>query len=350
LTQTGRYARVLPKLGAERGKLLSETKLKTLSESKNLSELVSLLRDTPYQEQVSTIEAPLTGRKLERAYFENLIETYLKIMTYAPEQANRYLSIYLQRIEAENVKALVRMAQTDLSFEQRLAKMYLSVEKNLGNTGLMEEAAKAQNISQVVAAFKGSEYGSALAAGLKSYEETGSITNMDILIDTLFYEKLCAAYKSLPRRERSHAKLYASLENDSFILLSLLRGKNLNYDPNWLRIAVPNCYFNLTKKQVESIVTALNFEAAYQIVQETPYGKYFERKATPEETIAAAEKKFRRTILYHARKMFIREVFNVGSILIYITSKEAEVRNLTALSLGVDAGLKPEAIRSQLLF
>jgi V/A-type H+-transporting ATPase subunit C len=326
LTQTGRYARVLPKLGAERGKLLSETKLKTLSESKNLSELVSLLRDTPYQEQVSTIEAPLTGRKLERAYFENLIETYLKIMTYAPEQANRYLSIYLQRIEAENVKALVRMAQTDLSFEQRLAKMYLSVEKNLGNTGLMEEAAKAQNISQVVAAFKGSEYGSALAAGLKSYEETGSITNMDILIDTLFYEKLCAAYKSLPRRERSHAKLYASLENDSFILLSLLRGKNLNYDPNWLRIAVPNCYFNLTKKQVESIVTALNFEAAYQIVQETPYGKYFERKATPEETIAAAEKKFRRTILYHARKMFIREVFNVGSISDLYYLKEAEVR------------------------
>lgn len=350
MTQTGRYASVLPKLGAERGKLLPETKIKALSDCKNLSELVSLLRETPYQEQISAIEPPLTGRKLERVFFENLIETYLKIMKYAPEQANRYLDIYLKRIEAENVKALVRMAQTELSAEQRLAKIYLSVEKHLGNVGLLEEAAKAQNISQVVAAFKGSEYASALTAGLKSYEETGSITNMDVLIDTLFYEKLCAAYKSLPRRERSHAKLYASLENDSFILLSLLRGKNLSYDPNWLRIAVPSCYFNLTKKQVEAIVTALNFEAAYQIVQETTYGKYFERKATPEETIAAAEKKFRRALLYHARKMLIREVFNVGSILIFITLKEAEVRNLIALSLGVEAGLNPDVIRSQLLF
>jgi vacuolar-type H+-ATPase subunit C/Vma6 len=350
LSQTTRYARVLPKLGAERGKLLTQNKVKALSESKNLSDVVSQLRDTAYQEQISHIEAPITDRKLERAYFENLIETYLKIMKYAPERANRYLNIYLKRLQAENVKTLVRTAQANLPTEQRLAKIYLSIEKYFGNTELIEEAAKAQSISQVAAVFKGTEYGPALAAGLKSYEETGTTIGMDISIDTLFYEQLYAAYKSLPRSEKPHAKFYASLELDSFILLTLLRGKNLNYDPNWLRIAVPKCTFHLTKQQIEAIVSALNFEAAFKVVQESAYTKYFEHKATPVETLAAAEKTFKRTILAHAEKSRIREIFNVGSILIFITLKEAEVHNLTALSLGIEAGMKPEVVRNQLLF
>ena len=130
----------------------------------------------------------------------------------------------------------------------------------------------------------------------------------------------------------------------------MLRGKNLHYDPNWLRLAVPRCYFNLDKQEVESIVSALNFEAAYKIVQDSYYGQYFERKATPEETIANAEKAFRKAIIAYAKKSVLRETFNIGSTLSFITLKEAEVHNLTALTLGVEGGMKPEAIRNQLLF
>lgn len=350
MTQTSKYATVLPKLGAERGKLLSENKIKALSDSKNVADIANQLRDTCYQEQIGHITPPLTGRKLEHAYYENLIDTYLKIIKYAPETANRYLNIYLERLEAENVKTLMRTANAGLSNEQRLAKVYLSVEKYFGHIMLMEDAAKISGITQVAAVFKGTDYGPVLAAGLKSFEESGSTTCLDVFIDKLFYEKLVAAYESLPRREKSHAYFYASTEVDSFILLTLLRGKNLNYDPNWLRIAIPSCFYNLTKKEVESIVSALNYDAAMKVVEESYYAKYFEHKATPEETIAAAEKAFRKAILQKAKKAVIRETFNVGSTLSFITRKEAEVHNLTALTLGVEGGLKPEAVRNQLLF
>jgi V/A-type H+/Na+-transporting ATPase subunit C len=349
LTQTSRYATVLPKMGAERTKFLSETKLKALSESKNVGDIASQLHDSSYQEQIARIVPPITGRKLERAFTENLIETYLKIIKYAPERAKRYLDIYLSRFEAENVKTLIRTANVNMPLEQRLAKVYLTVEKYLDKVAVVEKAAKASGISQVVAAFKNTEYSSALSMGLKSFEETGSTTCLDIFLDTLFYEKLYAAFKSLPRREKSHAAFYASIENDSFILLTLLRGKNLNYDPNWLRLAVPNCFFNLDKKEVESIVSALNYEAALKIVGDSYYAKYFERKPTPEETIANAEKAFRKAILAYAKKSVLRETFNIGSTLSFITLKEAEVHNLTALTLGVESGMKPEAIRNQLL-
>jgi len=350
LTQTTKYARVLPRMGAERGKLLPENRIKALAESKSAADITGQLRDSTYQEQIGRLATPITARKLERAYYENLIETYLKIIKYAPETANRYLNIYLERLEAENIKTLVRTASAGLSTEQRLAKVYLSVEKRFDHIALMEEAAKATGISQVVAVFKNTDYGSALTTGLKSFEESGSTTCIDVFVDKLFYEKLVAAYESLPRREKSHAYFYASTEVDSFILTTLLRGKNLNYDPNWLRIAIPSCFFNLTKPEVESMVSALDYDAARKIVEESYYAKYFQHKATPEETIAATEKAFRAAILQKAKKSVIRETFNVGSTLSFITIKEAEVHNLTALTLGVEGGLKPEAIRNQLLF
>ena len=66
--------------------------------------------------------------------------------------------------------------------------------------------------------------------GLQNYEENGSTARFDVLLDKVFYEKLYESYKQLPKREKPHVLFYASTENDSFTLLTLLRGKNLNYD------------------------------------------------------------------------------------------------------------------------
>jgi V/A-type H+-transporting ATPase subunit C len=349
--QTTKYASVLPKIGFERSKLLTEPKLKSLAESKSLNEVVSQLRDTPYQEQLIHLTSPLTGRKLELCFKENLIETYLRIIKYSPPRAVRYLDLYLWRLEAENVKTLIRAANAKLPFEQRLSRISLSVEKYLGRMTLMEYAAKAATVSQVVQIFKGTEFGPALVLGLKSFQETGLTIMLDIYVDTLFYEKFYKTYKELPRREKSHAVLYARLEIDGFVLFTLLRAKNLNYDPNWLRLTVPKETFKLGKREVESIITALNFDAALKIAQKTAYSKYFGQSLdkAPEDVVAKAEKAFKNTLLKYALRNKIREIFNIGSPLSYIVTKEAEVHNLSAISLGVEGNMKPEVIQNQLL-
>ena len=166
------------------------------------------------------------------------------------------------------------------------------------------------------------------------------------LVDKLFYDSV-AAYESYPDG-RNPTRTSTQAQKLTVHPNHLLRGKNLNYDPNWLR-TIPSCFFNLTKNEVESMVSALDYDAARKIVEESYYAKYFQHKATPEETIATAEKAFRAAILQKAKKSVIRETFNVGSTLSFITIKEAEVHNLTALTLGVEGGLK-QAIRNQLLF
>ena len=142
-----------------------------------------------------------------------------------------------------------------------------------------------------------------------------------------------AAYESLPRREKPHAYHYVSIENDSFILLTLLRGKNLNYDPNWLRLAVPHCFFNLDKQEVESIVSALNFEAAYKIVAGQLLRQILRaEKPRLKKPLQTLRKPSEKTSSHMQRKVYLREKFNIGSTLSFITLKEAEVHNLTALS------------------
>ena len=94
---------------------------------------------------------------------------------------------------------------------------------------------------------------------------------------------------------------YAATENDSFTLLTILRGKTLNYDANWLRAAVPPKNFKLTSETVEAMLMAPDFESAIKVASETFYGKFFAKAPSPEETLAAAEKAFKKAVFQHAK-------------------------------------------------
>ena len=195
------YASVLAKIGAERSKLLNETKLKMLTESKNLPELTAQLRDSSYQDQIAKVPLPITSRKLERAFNENLIATTVKIIKNSPKHTATYLNLYLYRFEAENIKVLIKATNAKLSLDQKLAKIYFSAEDYLRHRLIIEEAAKAQTIKQTVNALKRSEYALALSMGLQSFEENGSTTCLDVLLDKVFHEKLYSSYVSLPKKE-----------------------------------------------------------------------------------------------------------------------------------------------------
>jgi V/A-type H+-transporting ATPase subunit C len=349
LAQTARYAGVLAKIGVERSRLLSENKLKELTASTSLDQLAAKLRETSYVAQLVKVQSPLTSRKLERAFQETFIETCVKIAKHSPKRVARFLRLYLLRFEVENIKALVKATNAKLGGDEKLAKVYLSVEDYFKKRAVFEDAAKASTLKQLVTAFKNTEYASALGLGLRKFDENTSTTCFDVLLDHVFYEELHEAFQKLPKMEKPHAFYYASLDNDKVTLLTLLRGKNLNYDPNWLRLAVPEFNFNISRETIEAMVTAANFAAALTSVPKSHYATFFAKAQTPEETLSAAEKAFQKAVFEYAKDHRIRELFNIGAPLAFITQKEAEVHNLTLISLGIEAGWKPEDIESQLL-
>ncbi len=349
MTQTTKYASVLAKIGAERSKLIDEAKLKALAESKSLVEFAAQLRDTSYQEEIAKLSLPLTSRKLERAFNQNLIETYIKIIKYSPKRTGKYLKLYLLRFENENLKALMKATTTKLAPEQKGAKVYFSVEDYFKRRVIIEEAIKASTPAQMIHALKGTEYFLPMSLGLKNYEENASTASFDVFMDRSFYEELYQGYMSLAKKDQVHANFYASIENDSFALLTLLRGKALNYEANYLRLLIPQNFINLNESMVEALVSSIDFESALKIVLEGPYAKFFVKAQTSAETIAAAEKIFKKAVFQHAKLSTISEIFNIGAPLAFLTQKEAEVHNLANISIGLDFGMKPDDMRSLFL-
>ena len=348
MTQSAKYASVSAKIGAERSNILSESKLKALSESKDLNDFVFQLKDTVYQTQLARNPQAPSGRKLERAFIENLLETYIKIIKNSPPSVSAYLVMMLKRFEIENIKALIKAINTELAEEQKQAHIYWAVEDYFKRRPIFDDALKATDLKKLTIAFRKTEYALALVYGLKSYEENGATACFDVLVDKTYYEKLYYAYLKLPKREKSHALFYTNMESSSYILLTLLRGKTLNHDTNWLRVVIPDVHF-LPNETIESIVMATDFETALKIVQKTTYSAYFEKAPTPEEIISNAEKTFKKIIYNQAKQGRVAETFNVGVPLAFMYLKQAEINNLITISLGVEAGLKPEDIQSLLL-
>jgi vacuolar-type H+-ATPase subunit C/Vma6 len=349
LTQTKNYALVLPKIGVDRKGLLTDIKVKALSDSKSLTDFVGQLRDTPYQEQVSKLSTPFSPKKLERAFNENLLNTYLMLLKNLPKTVRPYFELTLEKYQIEHIKLLIKATLAKITPEQKLSKIYLPVEEYFNNRAVMEDAAKASTVTQIVQAFKKTGYAPTLALGLKRYEETGSATNFDIMLDKAYFEKLCTVYEALPKKEKPHAKFYASRSVDSFLLLTILRGKALGYNSDWLRMAIPSNSFNLDQKTVESLLYAIDYDATIKIVETTQYKDYFVTPGTPDETLSKAEKAFKNAVLQYAKSRVLLDVFNIGAPLAFITLKETDVHNLNALTLSIDAMLQPEEIQNNLI-
>jgi vacuolar-type H+-ATPase subunit C/Vma6 len=341
LVQTKNYAQVLPKIGVERRELLNDIEIKNLSESKNLSDFIAQLRGSEYQEQLSKLTAPFTPKKLERAFNENLINTYIMIIKNLPKNIKPFFELYLERFQIEHIKMLIKTTLTKTSPEEKTSKIYLQVEDYFHNRTIIEEATKASSLSNIVQAFKKTNYYPSLNEALKKYEETGATIHFDLLLDRQHFDKYYTVYKKLPKKEQQHAKFYASIKVDGFLLFAILRGKALGYDPDWLKVALPDNYFNINEHTYISLLYAIDYDTALKtITTTTEYKNYFTPTNTPEETISTAEKAFKNAKIQHAKSRALIDVFNIGAPLSFITLKEANIHNLIVSAINIDINTK----------
>ena len=61
---------------------------------------------------------------------------------------------------------------------------------------MLEEAAKASTLKQMQIPLKAQLYASAFSRGMQTYEENGSTSGFDILLDKVFFDNLRDAYES----------------------------------------------------------------------------------------------------------------------------------------------------------
>lgn len=349
MSQQQLYSNVLVKVGVERSKLLSKQKLERLTDSKTLKEFASELKETVYGEKIAKFAVPYDSRNFERVFRESFIEVAIKIVRNSPDIVSLFLKTYLLRFEHENIKTILRAASVGLSYTEIVSKLYLSVEEYLKRKEIILKSVRAIHVKSVVDALKTTLYVDSLISGLQKYEETDSTKFFDILLDRMFYEHFGEKFKQLPKNEQEHAYFYVSRETDRFNILTILRTKLLGYEPHWIRMAISRNSYNVPDQTIEAMLMAGDFESAFKIIEQSFYKNFFVRAESPEETISAAEKAFRRCMFEHTKKTKIGDPFNVGTPIALIVKKEIELYNLTTIILGIDYNWKKDDISRLLL-
>jgi vacuolar-type H+-ATPase subunit C/Vma6 len=350
LTETSQYASVLAKIGAERGNLLDENKIRTMSEAENLNEFVSRLNETVYADYLSQIMNPVNSRKIEHALKQNQARTLIKIINYSPMKVRGFLSNELRKFEVENIKILLKSVSAGLSTDEKIERIYLLPEEFLKNRHVFEEATEMDNIKNTIESLKKIDhYATALDFGLSRFRETGSMKSFDIFLDKAYFTDLTESLSTLPKREQKHAIFYTKMKVEVFILLAILRAKLLGYDANWLRLTIPKANFSISEKSIEPLITSEDYESALKLILQSPYGTFFEKASEPEETLSNFEKSTEKAIFNHAYNLRFKELFNVEACIIFILQKDTEIRNLVTISLGIENGTKPTEIQSNLL-
>jgi V/A-type H+-transporting ATPase subunit C len=350
LSQEQLYSNVLVKIGVEKSHLLSKEKLEHLLDCKTLAEFASELRPTIYGEKLAKVTPPYTTNYFERAFRESFIDVCIKIVKNSPEVVSAFLKTYLLKIEHENIKTLLRAISIGLPSDEIKSKLYLPVETFLKREEVITKAAMAIHVKLAVDVLRTTIYGPLLTSGLQKCEETGSPKCFDILLDRMLYEYFGKSFNDLPKNEQKFVHFYVSRKIDKFNILTILRAKLLGYEPHWIRMAISRNFYNVTEQTTEKLLMVDNFETAFKIIKQGYYQKLFVKAETPEETISAAEKAFRRDIFEYTKKTKIGYPFNVGSPIAFIVKKEIELYNLTAISLGIDYAWKKDDILDLLLF
>lgn len=349
MSQARLYSSISVKIGAERGRLLTEADMRRIVQCRSLKEFVSNLGETAYREGLAKVEPPYLSESLEKVFKENLFGVYFRLIENSPSKISTFLRTHLLRFEHENIKTVFRAVSVGLPPDQVLRRVHTSIEDFLGNREVFMNAVRGINVKTVVDAFESTAYGPVLASTLRRYEETGTISVFDLILDRIFYEELGASFANLPLEEQRHASFYVSMRMDEFNLFVILRAKNWGYDPHWVRVATSNYSYNLSREDLETLIIAEGFESALNLVKKGYYKQFFQGNGDAEEILSKAEWKFEEAVTKHARETRVGDPFNVGAPLGLIVEKEAEVRNLTVIALGIEYGLESEEIMSQLL-
>ncbi|MEJ2272251.1 MAG: V-type ATPase subunit, partial [Candidatus Bathyarchaeota archaeon] len=338
------------KISIEKSHLLTKEELIGLVNSRNLEEYASGLKETIYGQEIEKLMSPYSTNDFERVFRENFIKTCIKIVKNSPDVVSEFLRIYLLKFENENIKTILRAVSIGLPFDEIKKRLYLDLETFLERKEIILKAAMAIQLKLVVDALQNTVYGPSLILGLKKYEETGSTKYFDILLDQLFYENIGELYKNLPKNEKEHAFFYVSNIVDSFNILTILRAKLLGYDPHWIRMVLAHNFYNISEERIEQMLMADDFESAFKIIMQSNYKNLFGKSEVNEEKLSKAEKEFRQVIFSNINKLRFGYPFNVGTPIAFIFRKEIELRNLIAISLGIDYNWKKDDISSLLLF
>lgn len=323
-----------------KGKLLTKKDFQTLSESRDLDELVTRLKNTSYSDAVSKVQKPFSAQKIELALRDRQADLH-HMMMKASGGSNVMFAYYLRFI-LKNLKIVLKgkiLGRTQDEIESALS---LHPEELIKERDIVLKALIAKDIDEAVSVLKAIGIGDQVEKAYSLYNERKQIQVFDQYFDKSFYEGLSRAMKS--SGEFSLHSL-CGMEIDFYNIMSILRGKFWNLDENQLQHLIVSNASSESKEIFTRMISADSIKSALNELLGTHYKDLVPQDE--DDAIAKFERAFDRRIYDTMNAQFVH-IFGFSTAVAIVRLLDYEIRNLASIAFGVEQGIPSQTMMGRI--
>jgi V/A-type H+-transporting ATPase subunit C len=335
-----RYAYGGAKVMALRSFLLSAEDYHYLLRARNLEDLVAYLRTTAYGPTLSGWDWLRSDAEAElsRRLHGNLAQTFLKVRRGLKKREARFLAHLIHRLEAENLKVVLRALNLRLDPVQAAARLLpLEILSPLNFPELLRQG----TIPRLAEALTSTIWGLPVNRGLPRFVKENNLFPLEMSLDLFVYASLWQGLEELSRADRRIAGELLGTLADITNITWAGRFRDLYAFP-----AEETYQYLLEAGSFRS--PAVRRDLAFapntgEMILRLPRPAYVALLQGAEDR-AEVEARLRQFWMTTLTKNLVQPPFQIGLPLTYLFLKELEIDNLITLFTGMMLNLPAEQV------
>jgi V/A-type H+-transporting ATPase subunit C len=306
----------------------------------DISEIARYLEETQYKDEIDALSKDYSGTELiEHATFSNLAKTYRKLGEVAIDEPRFLILEYLRRWDIWNIKTVLRGKFYGASDAEIMKYLVPAGELDVE---FLDGLAKKDSIQDVISAFDGTDYASAL-----SQYDGKSLATEENALDKLYYFRMERAVGGTLSVGGGLLLKYVRREIDIRNLITLFRMNRAGVEAN---IIQDNLIPGGKLHDELSRMAGQPFGEFLRSLEGYPFWSSISDIATADiDAISRIEARLRAYLIRYAWALSNYHPLSILPVLGYMVSKETEVSNIRKIVRGKEAGLPAELIEEQVV-
>ncbi len=306
----------------------------------DMSEIARYLEETQYKDEIDALSKDYSGVELiEHATFANMAKTFRKLSEVSIDEPSFLILEYLRRWDVWNIKTLLRGKFSKVS-DTEIVK-YLVPAGEL-SAEYLEELSKKETVQEIISAFDGTDYASALAQ-----YDGNNLASVENALDKLYYFRMERAVGGTLSVGGGLLLKYVRREIDIRNLITLFRMNKAGIDAAVIQdnlIPGGKLYDELNRMAGQPFGEFLRGLEGY------PFWSSISDVATADiDAISRIEARLRAYLIRYAWALSNYHPLSILPVLGYMVSKETEVSNIRKIVRGKEAKLPAELIEEQVV-
>jgi len=328
---------------SKRGQLLPKSDLQTLSESRDLDELMTRIKNTNYADAVSKISKPFTSEKIESALRSHLADIHYSIKKSGG--GSKVLEAFYLKFIITNLKLILKGRVLGKSQEEIEPRLNLHAEELIKQRDIVLKALVAKDLEEIVSNLNSTIFGEDIAKAVAIYNDKKNIQIFDTYFDKILIQQLSASLRISGDKDLARP---VGMNIDFYNILGILRGKFWGLDEQQIQDLLVSSTSGAPKDLLGRMVAAESVKDALNELTSTPYKEMIPQTENDIDAISEFERAFEMAIYKGAKKTFTRMFSTATSVGITILTSY-EVRNLASIAFAVEQKIPSQTTMSKII-